>query len=187
RIGENVSRRDKIKLLVTTLMELEDHKERVYGTLDAWVAWERDFPIGPLKNVLLALEKEKQWHKMIQVIKWMLSKGQGTTRGTYGQLIHALDMDHRFDEADDIWKKKLGFDFHSVPWKLCDMMISVYYRNNRMEDVVNLFKGLESFDRKPPEKSIVNKVANACELIGLVDEKERILEKYKDLFLESKN
>lgn len=184
QIGENVPRKDKISFLVSTLMGLQDNKEAVYSTLDAWVAWERDFPIGALKNVLLALEKEQQWHKIIQVIKWMLSKGQGTTRGTYGQLIRALDMDRRVEEANEIWKKKLGFDLHSVPWKLCKLMISVYHRNNMLEDLVKLFKGLEAFDRKPPEKSIVKKVADAYELLGLPEEKERILEKYKQLFVE---
>ncbi|KAL7144885.1 hypothetical protein ABFS83_07G041500 [Erythranthe nasuta] len=186
-IGENIPRRDKISFLVTTLIDLQDNKESIYNTLDAWVAWEREFPIGALKNVLLALEKQQQWHKVIQVIKWMLSKGQGNTRGTYGQLIRALDMDHRVEEAHEIWKKKLGFDLHSVPWKLCKLMISVYYRNNMLEDLVKLFKGLEGFDRKPPEKSIVQRVADAYEVLGLSEEKERVLEKYKALFVESPN
>ncbi|XP_057771446.1 pentatricopeptide repeat-containing protein At4g18975, chloroplastic [Salvia miltiorrhiza] len=182
QIGENVPRKDKISFLVSTLMDLPDSKEAVYSALDAWVAWERDFPIGALKNVLLALEKEQQWHRVVQVIKWMLSKGQGTTNGTYGQLIHALDMDNRVEEAQEIWKKKLGFDLHSVPWKLCNLVISMYYRNKMLEELVTLFKGLESFDRKPQEKSIVQKVSNAYELLGLPEEKERVLEKYKDLF-----
>ncbi|XP_051128791.1 pentatricopeptide repeat-containing protein At4g21190 [Andrographis paniculata] len=184
-IGENVSRKDKIGILVTTLNDLPNSKEAVYGTLDAWVAWERDFPIGPLKQVLIRLEKDQQWHRVIQIIKWMLSKGQGTTRGTYGQLIRALDHDRRVEEAHEIWKKKLSYDLHSVPWKLCDLMISVYYRNDMLEDLVKLFKGLESFDRKPPGKSIVQKVANAYEQLGLCEEKDRILEKYKTLFDES--
>ncbi|KZV47404.1 pentatricopeptide repeat-containing protein chloroplastic [Dorcoceras hygrometricum] len=187
QIGENVPRKDKITFLVKTLMDLKDSKEVVYSTLDAWVAWERNFPIGALKNVLLILEKDQQWHRMIQVIKWMLSKGQGNTRGTYGQLIQALDMDDRAEEAYDIWKKKLAFDLHSVPWKLCKLMISIYYRNNRLEDLVKLFNGLEDFDRKPPEKSIVRKVADAYELLGKPEGKERILEKYKDLFTETTN
>ncbi|KAL2530769.1 Pentatricopeptide repeat (PPR) superfamily protein [Forsythia ovata] len=186
-IGENVSRKDRISFLVNLLMDLDDDKEAIYGALDAWVAWERNFPIGPLKNVLLTLEKEQNWHRIVQVIKWILSKGQGTTRGTYGQLIQALDMDHRAKEAHDIWMKKLASDLHSVPWKLCSLMISIYYRNNMLEDLVKLFKGLEAFDRKPPEKSIVQKVADAYEMLGLPEEKERILEKYKDLFTDTWN
>ncbi|KAL3649075.1 hypothetical protein CASFOL_005478 [Castilleja foliolosa] len=182
-IGQNVPRKDKITFLVNSLTDiLDNNKEAVYSTLDAWVAWEHDFPLGALKNVILALEKQNQWHRIIHVIKWMLSKGQGTTHGTYGQLIEALDNDHRFDEANEIWKRKLGFDLHSVPWKLCKLMISVYYRNKKFEELVGLFEGLEGFDRKPPERSIVQKVADAYEMLGLLDEKARVMEKYKDLF-----
>lgn len=183
-IGENVSRKDKNKYLYTTLLELNDSKEAVYGALDAWVAWEQNFPIASLKTILNALEKEQQWHRVVQVIKWMLSKGQGMTMGTYGQLIRALDMDHRVEEAHKFWEMKIGTDLHSVPWQLCHLMISVYYRNNMLEDLVKLYKGLEAFDRKPRDKSIIQKVANAYEMLGMVQEKERVLEKYSHLFTE---
>ncbi|MCI04512.1 pentatricopeptide repeat-containing protein chloroplastic-like, partial [Trifolium medium] len=56
--------------------------------------------------------------------------------GTYGQLIRALDMDHRVGEAHKFWEMKIGTDLHSVPWQLCHLMISVYYRNNMLEDLV---------------------------------------------------
>ncbi|WJZ87964.1 hypothetical protein VitviT2T_007306 [Vitis vinifera] len=185
QIGENVSRKDKINFLVTTLLDLKDSKEAVYGALDAWVAWEQNFPIASLKRVLITLEKEQQWHRVIQVVKWMLSKGQGTTMGTYGQLIRALDMDHRAEEAHEFWVKKIGTDLHSVPWHLCHRMISVYYRNNMLENLVKLFKGLEAFDRKPQDKLVVKKVADAYEMLGLLEEKERIFEKYDYLFTET--
>ncbi|KAB2064236.1 hypothetical protein ES319_A09G005900v1 [Gossypium barbadense] len=133
QIGQNVSRKDKIKFLVTT------------------------------------------------VVKWMLSKGQGNTMGTYGQLLRALDMDNRADEAHQFWVKKVSADLHSVPWQLCGLMISVYYRNNMLENLVKLFKGLEAFGRKPTDKSIVQRVADAYEMLGLLEEKERVLEKYKDV------
>lgn len=73
-----------------------------------------------------------------QVIKWMLSKGQGTTMGVYGQLIRALDMDDRPDEAHQFWEKKIGIDLHSVPWQLCKRMIAIYYRNNMLENLVRV-------------------------------------------------
>lgn len=184
QIGENVSRKDKVNFLVNTLLDIKDNKEAVYGALDAWVAWEQSFPIASLKRVLLALEKEQQWHRVIQVIKWMLSKGQGTTLGTYGQLIQALDKDQRAEEAQKFWEQRIGIDLHSVPWQLCNRMISIYYRNNMLKNLVKLFKDLEAFDRKPPEKSIVQKVANAYEILGQLEEKERVLEKYKNLFTE---
>ncbi|KAJ4829590.1 hypothetical protein Tsubulata_038396 [Turnera subulata] len=138
RIGDNVSRKDKVGFLLSTLADTKDSKEAVYGVLDAWVAWEQTFPIVSIKRALVALEKEQQWHRVVQVIKWMLSKGQGATMGTYGQLIRALEMDHRAEEAHSIWQKKIGRDLHSVPWQLCRQMISIYYRNNMLENLVKV-------------------------------------------------
>ncbi|KAK9699475.1 hypothetical protein RND81_08G175900 [Saponaria officinalis] len=177
-IGHRITRKEKNSLLIKTLLDLEDSKDAIYGALDAWVAWEQNFPIAALKHVLLTLEKEQQWHRVVQVIKWMLSKGQGNTVGTYQQLIRALDMDHRAEEAHNFWMKKIGTDLHSVPWHACHLMISVYLRNNMFDRLVKLFKGLEAFDRKPPDKLIVQKVADAYDLLGLIDEKEKLLEKY---------
>nr|XP_025621283.1 pentatricopeptide repeat-containing protein At4g18975, chloroplastic isoform X2 [Arachis hypogaea] len=128
--------------------------------------------------------KDKNKYLLTTVIKWMLSKGQGNTMGTYGQLIRALDMDHRVEEAHKFWQTKIDTDLHSVPWQLCHLMISVYYRNNMLDDLVRLFKGLEAFDRKPRDKTIIRKVANAYEMLGLHQEKERVLEKYSNLFTE---
>ncbi|XP_068669427.1 pentatricopeptide repeat-containing protein At4g21190 isoform X2 [Aristolochia californica] len=185
QIGKNISRRDKVQFLVNLLLDLKESKEAVYGALDAWVAWEQTFPLVSLRRALITLEKEQQWHKVVQVIKWMLSKGQGNTMGTYEQLIRALEKDYRAEEAHAFWGKRIGHDLHSVPWQLCKLMMSIYYRNNMLERLIELFKGLESFNRKPPDKSIVKQVADAYEMLGLLDEQTRILEKYKKLFIET--
>lgn len=68
----------------------------------------------------------------------MLSKGQGSTMGTCGQLIRALDMDHRAEEAHKFWEKRIGIDLHSVPWQLCKSMIAIYYRNNMLERLIKV-------------------------------------------------
>lgn len=183
-IGKNISFAEKRKFLVNTLLTLKESKEAVYGTLDAWVAWENNFPLVSLKNAILVLEKEEQWHRVVQVIKWMLSKGQGTTMGTYGQLICALEKDNRAEEAHRIWMKKISHDLHSVPWRFCDLMISIYYRNNMLERLVKLFQSLESVGRKYPTKSIVRKVADTYVVLGLLEEKNKLLEKYNKLFSE---
>ncbi|KAJ8770539.1 hypothetical protein K2173_018030 [Erythroxylum novogranatense] len=183
QIGKHVSGRAKVDVLLRKLSNLEDSKETVYGALDSWVAWEQKFPIVLLKNALVALEKEQQWHRIIQIIKWMLSKGQGNTMGTCGQLILALDMDNRAEEAHTFWVKKIGIDLHSVSWQLRNRMMAIYNRNNKSERLIKLFKGLEAFDRKPPDKTIVRKVANAFEVLGMLDEKDRVLEKYSHLFI----
>lgn len=49
------------------LIDIGDSKESVYGALDAWVAWEKKFPIVPLKIVIISLEEEEQWHRVVQV------------------------------------------------------------------------------------------------------------------------
>jgi hypothetical protein len=54
----------KLQLLV-----LEDSKEAVYSTLDAWIAFEQDFPLASLKQAIVALEKEEQWHRIVQVLQ----------------------------------------------------------------------------------------------------------------------
>lgn len=59
--------------------------------------------------------------------------------GTYGQLIRALDMDQRPEEAHKFWDKKIGIDLHSVPWQLCKSMIGIYYRNNMLESLVKVW------------------------------------------------
>ncbi|WOL16195.1 hypothetical protein Cni_G24977 [Canna indica] len=184
KIGNKISSKEKQKFLVNTLMDLKDSKEAVYGTLDAWVAWEQNFPLVALKRALLVLEKEEQWHRVVQVIKWVLSKGQGTTMGTYEQLIRALEKDNRAEEAHRIWVKKISHDLHSVPWRFCDLMLSIYYRNNMLERLLKLFQELEAFGRKPTSKSIVRKVGDAYEVLGLLDEKNKLLEKYNSLFCE---
>lgn len=50
------------------LLDLKDSKDAVYGALDAWVAWEQNFPIASVKRTLLVLEKEQQWHRVVQVV-----------------------------------------------------------------------------------------------------------------------
>lgn len=73
----------KAAKLVQSIKELSNVKEEVYGALDTYVAWELEFPIITVKKVLKTLEYEKEWKRIIQVTKWMLSKGQGKTMGSY--------------------------------------------------------------------------------------------------------
>ncbi|XP_062203355.1 pentatricopeptide repeat-containing protein At4g18975, chloroplastic-like isoform X2 [Phragmites australis] len=164
------------------LLDLQDSKEVVYNTLDAWVAFEEDFPLASLKKALTALEKEEQWHRIVQVIKWMLSKGQGNTMRTYELLVCALEKDNRAEEAHRIWQKKIAHDLHSVPWRFCHLILAIYYRNNMLDRLVKLFKELEACGRKPPSKDIIRKVEDAYEILGLIGEKKALLDKHKDLY-----
>lgn len=49
--------------------------------------------------------------------------------------------------------------------------------------VMKLFKDLESYDRKPPDKHIIQTVADAYEILGMLDEKERVVAKYSNLLV----
>lgn len=42
-------------------------KEEVYGALDAFIAWDLEFPLITVKKALKALEDEKEWKRIIQV------------------------------------------------------------------------------------------------------------------------
>jgi hypothetical protein len=59
---------NKYNVIELQLLGLEDSREVVYGTLDAWVAFEQDFPLPSLRQALSALEKEEQWHRIVQVL-----------------------------------------------------------------------------------------------------------------------
>ncbi|KAI9102293.1 hypothetical protein K1719_023495 [Acacia pycnantha] len=52
---------------------------------------------------------------------------------------------------------------------------------------IQLFKGLEAFDCKPKDKCIIQNVANAYEMLGRVQEKDRVLEKYSYVLDEKKS
>lgn len=47
---------------------LSNVKEEVYGALDSFIAWELEFPLITVKKSLKALEIEKEWKRIIQVI-----------------------------------------------------------------------------------------------------------------------
>ncbi|WOL17445.1 hypothetical protein Cni_G26237 [Canna indica] len=66
---------------------LSNVKEEVYGALDSFIAWELEYPLIVVKKALKRLEFEKEWKRIIQVINWIFSKGQGKTLGSYYTLL----------------------------------------------------------------------------------------------------
>ncbi|KAJ4786990.1 Pentatricopeptide repeat (PPR) superfamily protein [Rhynchospora pubera] len=185
-VTRNISADEKRKFLINMLFDLKDSKESVYVTLDAWVASEPTFPLASLREALVVLEKHKQWHRLIQVIEWILSKGRGNTMGTYKLLIKALDKENRAEEAHRIWETKIGHNLRYVSWPLCDLMLSIYHRNNMLDQLVKLFRSLESCGRRPRRKSLILIVADAYEILGLSEEKDKLFTDYSYLFDKSK-
>ncbi|XP_057547348.1 pentatricopeptide repeat-containing protein At4g21190 isoform X2 [Amaranthus tricolor] len=117
----------KSKKLVDCVKELSNVKEEVYGALDAFIAWDLEFPLITVKKALKVLEDEKEWKRIIQVTKWMLSKGQGRTMGSYYTLLNALGEEDRLEEAEDLWTRLFSENLESTPRMFFDKMISIYY------------------------------------------------------------
>lgn len=70
---------------------------------------------------------------LLQVTKWMLSKGQGRTMGTYFLLLNALAEDGRLDEAEELWTKIFLDHLEGTPRIFFDKMISIYYNRGMHE------------------------------------------------------
>ncbi|XP_070023977.1 pentatricopeptide repeat-containing protein At4g18975, chloroplastic isoform X2 [Nicotiana sylvestris] len=122
--------------LVRLISGLPNEKESVYRALDKWIAWETEFPLIAAAKALRILRQQRMWKRVIQVAKWMLSKGQGATMATYDTLLLAFDMDKRVDEAETLWNMILHTSTRSVSKRLFSRMISLYDHHHVPEKIV---------------------------------------------------
>ncbi|KAF7824600.1 pentatricopeptide repeat-containing protein [Senna tora] len=167
----------KAAKLVKSIKELSNVKEEVYGALDSFVAWELEFPLITVKKALKTLEDEQEWKRIIQVTKWMLSKGQGRTMGSYFTLLNALAEDGRIDEAEELWTKLLMQNMESLPRKFFDKMISIYYKRGMQKKIFEIFADMEELGIRP-SISAVKMVGNVFQELGMQDKYEKLLSKY---------
>ncbi|CAL5411530.1 unnamed protein product [Camellia sinensis] len=165
--------------LVRIVSGLPNEKEAVYGALDKWTAWETEFPLIAAAKALRILRKRSQWIRVIQlrVSKWMLSKGQGATMGTYDTLLLAFDVDQRVDEAESLWNMILHTHTRSISKLLFARMISLYDHHNIPDKIIEVFADMEELGVKPDEDT-VRKVARAFQKLGQADKKKLVLKKY---------
>ncbi|CAG7887021.1 unnamed protein product [Brassica rapa] len=163
--------------LVRMLSGLPNEKEAVYGALNKWVAWETEFPIVAAAKALQILRKRSQWHRVIQVAKWMLSKGQGATMGTYDTLLLAFDMDERADEAESLWNMILHTHTRSIPRRLFARMIALYAHHDLQHKVIEVFADMEELKVRPDEDT-ARRVARAFRELGQEEKQELILRRY---------
>uniref|UniRef100_A0A2P2JHG4 Pentatricopeptide repeat-containing protein At4g21190 n=1 Tax=Rhizophora mucronata TaxID=61149 RepID=A0A2P2JHG4_RHIMU len=133
KVTKKIGTISKAAKLVNCIKGLSNVKEEVYGALDSFIAWELEFPLVTVKKALKSLEHEQEWKRIIQVTKWMLSKGQGRTMGTYFTLMNALSEDERLDEAEELWTKLFSQKLESMPRMFFDKMISMYYKREMHE------------------------------------------------------
>ncbi|KAG2249089.1 hypothetical protein Bca52824_088717 [Brassica carinata] len=159
------------------IKELSNVKEEVYGALDSFIAWELEFPLVIVKKALAVLEDEREWKKIIQVTKWMLSKGQGRTMGTYFSLLNALAEDNRLDEAEELWNKLFMEHLEGTPRKFFNKMISIYYKRDMHHKLFEVFADMEELGVKP-NIAIVNMVGKVFLKLGMDDKYEKLMKKY---------
>lgn len=164
--------------LVRIVSKLPNEKEVIYGALDKWVAWETEFPLIAAAKALGILRKRNQWLQIIQVTKWMLSKGQGQTMGTYDTLLLAFDMDGRVDEAESIWNMILESQTRSVSKRLFSRMIALYDHHHMPEKIIEVFADMEELGIKPDDDTM-KRVARAFQKLGQEDEQKQVFKKYE--------
>lgn len=163
--------------LVESIKGLSNVKEEVYGALDSFIAWELEFPLITVKKALKSLENQREWKRIIQVSKWMLSKGQGRTMGTYFTLLTALAEDGRIDEAEELWTKLFSQYLESMPRMFFDKMISIYYQHGLHDKMFEIFADMEELGVQP-NVSIVTKVGNVFKELGMLDKYNKLKKKY---------
>ncbi|GAA0157393.1 hypothetical protein LIER_14669 [Lithospermum erythrorhizon] len=163
--------------LVECIKELSNVKEEVYGALDSFIAWELEFPLITVKKALKTLENEKEWKRIIQMTKWMLSKGQGRTMGSYYTLLNALTEDGRLEEAEELWQKLFSDHLESMPRVFFDKMISIYYHKEMHEKMFEVFADMEELGIRPT-MSIVTKVGDVFNKLGMLDKFQKLKKKY---------
>lgn len=167
----------KALTLVRNVCKLPNEKEAVYGALDKWTAWEIEFPLIAVAKALKILRKRGQWVRVIQVAKWMLSKGQGATMGTYDTLLLAFDMDQRVDEAESLWNMIIHAHMRSVSKRLFSRMISLYDHHNMPDKIVEVFADMEELRVKPDEDT-VRRVARAFRELGEEKKRKLVIKRY---------
>ncbi|KAH6814060.1 Pentatricopeptide repeat superfamily protein [Perilla frutescens var. frutescens] len=151
--------------LVRTICGLPNEREAVYGALDEWIAWETKFPLIAATKALRILRSRNQWKRLIQVAKWMLSKGQRATMATYDLLLLAFDMDRRLDEAKMLWDMILRAHDRSISKRLFSKMISLYDHHNLPNNVIEVFADMEELGVKP-DKDTVRRIGRAFEQLS---------------------
>lgn len=163
--------------LVECIKGLSNVKEEVYGALDSFIAWELEFPLITVKKALKSLENEKEWKRIIQVTKWMLSKGQGRTMGSYYTLLNALAEDGRLDEAEEIWQTLFSANLESMPRMFFQRMISIYYQREMHDKMFEIFADMEELGIRP-SMEIVSMVGDVFKKLDMLDKYKKLNKKY---------
>ena len=77
--------------------------------------------------------------------KWMLSKGQGKTKGSYYTLLNALAEDGRLEEAEELWTMIFSESWEHLPREFFCKMISIYYNRGMHEKMFEVYSIISLF------------------------------------------
>lgn len=165
------------RALVKKVMALSDVKEDVYGALDEWAAFELEFPLVATRMTLESLRKREQWHRVIQVTKWLFSKGLGKTHGSYALLLKAYCLEGRLEEAEELWDALLASLNRSMPKNLFAFMTNAYRRREMPDKVIQVFQQMESFGIKP-DKDMLKRAEEAYLQLNMQDKVEQLGKRY---------
>ncbi|KAL5673759.1 hypothetical protein ACJX0J_018065, partial [Zea mays] len=163
----------KSQKLVECIKGLSNVKEEVYGALDSFVAWELEFPLIVVKKALKKLEDEKEWKRIIQVIKWMFNKGQGKTMGSYYTLLNALIEDGRIEEAEELFRMVFSRYMEGLPRTFFMRIISFYYSAGEHDKMFEIFADMEELGVRPDGSIIriddgqIRKCIGRCNLASI--------------------
>eukprot|EP00250_Pteridium_aquilinum_P022916 c25905_g1_i1 orf=496-1434(-) len=167
----------KAASLVDVVIPLSNVKEEIYAALDEWVAFEVEFPIIAVGKALKRLKEQEQWQRIIQVSKWMLSKGQGKTFGTYDLMLKAYEMDARLEDCETLWDKLLMLYARSMPKSMFARMMNIYKRQHMPEKLVKVFEQMEDFKMRP-DKDTLEMVKEAYRQLGQPEKQQALMAKY---------
>ncbi|CAI5521545.1 unnamed protein product, partial [Closterium sp. Naga37s-1] len=125
--------------LIAAIRDVPDSKEDVYRALDAWAAFQLDFPLLAVKRALRMMQQEGQWKRILQVCKWMLARGQGRTFGTYDLMMEAMAATGRHAELDGTWERIMGRHLDTVPRATFARVMSLYADQGRPLKVLEVY------------------------------------------------
>ncbi|KAJ1700806.1 hypothetical protein LUZ63_000585 [Rhynchospora breviuscula] len=175
--------------LVRIITNLPNQKDVIYGALDRWTAFEDEFPIIAIAKSLEILRRYRHWLRIIQVCKWLLSKGQILTWSTYDILLLAFNMEGRVDEAELVYNKVIEDNTRSTAKRIFGRMISMYDHHNLPHKILEVFADMEEFGIHP-DSDTTWRIGRALAKSKQPEKVKQLLEKYltkwKHLYFDGK-
>ncbi|CAI5954900.1 unnamed protein product [Closterium sp. NIES-64] len=166
--------------LIAAIRDVPDSKEDVYRALDAWAAFQLDFPLLAVKRALRIMQQEGQWKRILQVCKWMLARGQGRTFGTYDLMMEAMAATGRHAELDGTWERIMGRHLDTVPRATFARVMSLYTQQGRPLKVLEVYGSMIELGVNLDE-GMVMQVHRALINIGAEQRAEALLQEHQSV------